>query len=377
LPNTTSIEPYLGLFSIVILHPDCLVGKIICTQDLPCLSILREGRFVPAHANKSPAAPDAARIFDATALTQDTLGHLQVGVIALSLELSTFNQCRYWWLLVNMEAILVALVEWVGRRTYSSEEITLTQTIFYILQLQKLYGPILIPAFMQPGSGAQGGDERLSRAPDGRGGAGPGRGSAGPGGSGAGPSRVAHWSDLKRNWWSEGSENTKKRRNHTGAGGVAEAGDLSRESGELPLHPSYSIRPTDVQDEPRPPPYGVHPDEWEVASSLSGLDDGTWGLGECGIGDCVELGDKSDLDDDNGFGELSLGCTLHVCVAHHWGLHKQNAILGAPAPLLRLLGTMMMIGSSGHRITCFGMFLIGEPLSFIEPVCISVYCMMY
>ena len=303
----------------MVLHPDRLVGKIICTQDLPRLSILREGRFVPARANKSPAAPDAARIFDAIALTQDTPGHL--GVIPLSPELSTFNQHRYWRLPVKMEAILVALVEQVGRRTYASEEIRLTQTIFYILRLQKLYGPISIPPLMQPGSSAQGGGEGPSRAPDGRGGAGPGRGSAGPGGSGAGPSRVAPQSDLKRSRQSEGSENTKKRRNHTGAGSVAEPGDPSRESGESPLSPSYSIRPTDVHDEPRPPPHGVHPDEWEVASSFSELDDGTGG--ERG----VQPSHESDLDDD-GFGELSfsLGCTLRVRVAHHWGLCEQNAI---------------------------------------------------
>jgi len=351
----------------VVLHPDRLVGKIICTQDLPRLSILREGRFVPAHANKSPNAPDAARIFDATALTQDTPGHL--GVIPLSPELPTFNQRRYWRLPVKMEAILVALVERVGRRTYASEEITLTQHIFYILRLQKFYS---IRPLMQPGSSAQGGGEGPSRAPGGRGGAGPGRGSAGPGGSGAGPSRVAPQSDLKGSRRSEGSETTKKRRNHTGAGVVAEPGDPSRESGELPLSPSYSIRPTDVHDEPRPPPHGVHPDDWEVASSFSELDDGTGG--ERGVQPAA--GHESDLDDD-GFGESSLGCTLRVRVAHHWGLREQNAILGARAPLLRLLGTMMMIGSSDRRIIPFGMFLIGGPLSFVEPVCISVYCVMY
>jgi hypothetical protein len=140
-----------------------------------------------------------------------------------------------------------------------------------------------------------------------------------------GPAEVARDPAELRSRQSEGSENTKKRRNHTGAGVVVEAGDPSRESGELPLNPSYSIRPTDVQDEPRPPPHGVHPDDWEVASSFSELDDGTRGPGGRGIGDCVQPGDESDLDDD-GFGESSLGCTLCVRVAHHWGLREQNAI---------------------------------------------------
>jgi hypothetical protein len=98
-----------------------------------------------------------------------------------------------------MEAILVALEERVGRQTHASEEITLTQNIFHILRLQKSYGPISIPALMHPESSGQCGGEGLSGAPDGRG--------------GAGPSRISDRSDLKRSRQSEGSENTKKRRN--------------------------------------------------------------------------------------------------------------------------------------------------------------------
>ncbi|KAH9986856.1 hypothetical protein BJV77DRAFT_1027728 [Russula vinacea] len=133
LPDTKPIEPYLGLFSLVILNPSRLVGMTL------------GGRFTRAGKSvaKSAAAGNLACIFDSLALADNAPERL--GTIPLSPEQPTFQHVRYWRIPVKMEAIFVALEDRVGRMTYASEEITCTQNIFCILALQRSYGTVSIP----------------------------------------------------------------------------------------------------------------------------------------------------------------------------------------------------------------------------------------
>lgn len=145
LPDTKPIEPYLGLFSLVILNPSRLVGMTLYTRHRPPVSVLRGGRFTRAGKSvaKSAAAGNLACIFDSLALADNAPERL--GTIPLSPEQPTFQHVRYWRIPVKMEAIFVALEDRVGRMTYASEEITCTQNIFCILALQRSYGTVSIP----------------------------------------------------------------------------------------------------------------------------------------------------------------------------------------------------------------------------------------
>lgn len=146
LPDTKPIEPYLGLFSLVVLNPSRLVGMDLCAQYLPPLSTLKGGRFVRAPERKSALARNVARIFDSVALADeppDLVGQ-QGGPIPLSPEQPTFEQVRYWRIPVKMEAVLVALQDRIGRTKYATQEITCTQNIFRILGLQRSYRSISV-----------------------------------------------------------------------------------------------------------------------------------------------------------------------------------------------------------------------------------------
>ena len=182
LPDTTAIEPYVGLFSMVVLNPTRLEGMTIGTPHFPPVSVIRDGQFVRADANTSLNAQGVARIFDSLSLTANSPRH--PGDIPLLPEQGGFRQQRYWRIPVNMSAVLVTLQEQVGRTIYASEEVTFTQNIYNILRLQQCYGSIPIRALTGMDSPSD----------DGSGGPGGGSGSGGPsggfgsGGGGAGPS---------------------------------------------------------------------------------------------------------------------------------------------------------------------------------------------
>jgi len=185
LPNIESLCPYVGLYSLVFLHLDQLTGLTIQTPYLPSLSMLRQGQFIHAPSNKSATAMDVTRIFDSLAVTSGT--QRRSGSIPLSPELSTFNQRRYWRIPATMGAILVALQERVGRKTYASKEITYTQNIFHVLRLKKCYRSISIsiPGLTLPDSGGLDDVEGSSGPPERREGAGEGAGDdTGPSRSG-------------------------------------------------------------------------------------------------------------------------------------------------------------------------------------------------
>ena len=159
LLDVKSIKPYVGLLSLIVLQPEELSSvKKNLNFIFPPISTIKNGRFVPAASNRSASGPGVSRIFDASALkvnTPDRNGH-----VLLSRELPTFNQLRYWRIPVNMGAILVALRERVGKRTYASQQITCTQNIFRVLGLQRSYDLISIPSLAVPQGGPLGDDEK-------------------------------------------------------------------------------------------------------------------------------------------------------------------------------------------------------------------------
>ena len=132
--STAPILPYLGLYTLVPLKPDELVGLIITTPLLPNLSILRQGQFVPAPAHTSPTAPNVARIFDVLDVT-GSQGRL--GVIPLSPSHAQFIEHRYWRLPVSPEVVLSMFMYRVLPLPPTSicKEIELTQTIHSLLVL--------------------------------------------------------------------------------------------------------------------------------------------------------------------------------------------------------------------------------------------------
>src|ERR1700728_1398282 len=137
LPDTSSIMPYLGLFTIVILKPSDVAGCLIQTSHLPALSILRNNHFELAPTGTSPADPDTARIFDSLAMA-GTTPPMSLGYIPLSPTYPEFHQRRYWRLPLQIEAVFAALMDRVGTLAYECEEIHLVQKIFYTLRLRRL-----------------------------------------------------------------------------------------------------------------------------------------------------------------------------------------------------------------------------------------------
>jgi hypothetical protein len=136
LPNPTSILPYLGLFTIVLLKPSEVVGCVINTSHLPTLSVIRNNRFERAPIGTSPADPKAARIFDSLALA-GTTPPMSLGYIPLSPQHPEFSERRYWRLPLQIEAVLSGLMDRVGKLPYECEEINLVQNITDVLSLRR------------------------------------------------------------------------------------------------------------------------------------------------------------------------------------------------------------------------------------------------
>ncbi|KAF5386270.1 hypothetical protein D9615_002208 [Tricholomella constricta] len=135
LPDPTPILPYLGLFSLVVLSPEVVVGRHLSTQHLPELSILRRGRFHPAPDGTHPADEHVARIFDVMAVASAN-PPLSPGTIPLSATDPDFQQHRYWRVPVNLGAIFTALAVRVIMKSSECDEIIRTQAIVALLQLR-------------------------------------------------------------------------------------------------------------------------------------------------------------------------------------------------------------------------------------------------
>ncbi|KAF5383830.1 hypothetical protein D9615_003858 [Tricholomella constricta] len=132
LPDPTPILPYLGLFSLVVLNPEVVVGRHLSTQHLPKLSILRSGRFHPAPDGTHPADEHVARIFDVMAVASAN-PPLSPGTIPLSATDPDFQQHRYWRVPVNLGAIFTALAVRVIMKSSECDEIIRTRAIVALL----------------------------------------------------------------------------------------------------------------------------------------------------------------------------------------------------------------------------------------------------
>jgi hypothetical protein len=157
LPDSRSILPYLGLFTIVTLGPNDLVGCSITTQHQPGLSQLQDNRFSPAPHGTTPAAQNVARIFDVLAIAADD-PPITHGDISLSSAHPEFRQQRYRRLSVNIEAVLAVLIERTTVGDYESREIQIAQTIADIIRARSRDLRVSKPSGDSgPGSASSGG----------------------------------------------------------------------------------------------------------------------------------------------------------------------------------------------------------------------------
>lgn len=136
LPDPRSIFPYLGLFTIVILRPEAVVGYHLSTPHFPTLSILQNNHFESAPNGTSPVDQDVARIFDVLAIVANS-PPTSFGIIPLSDDSPEYAQQHYWRLPVRIEVVLAALANRVGITSHKAEEIHKTQYIANTLVQQR------------------------------------------------------------------------------------------------------------------------------------------------------------------------------------------------------------------------------------------------
>jgi hypothetical protein len=137
LPDMTSILPFLGLYTLVVLLPDKLTGSEIPAHHPPDLFILDGSQFVPAPADTLPNAPGVARIFDVSVISDELPKAFYT--IPLSPKHAEFTQQRYWRVPAKPEVILMMLMEQIrGVTEPSCEEIKFARVIYCTLHLQKI-----------------------------------------------------------------------------------------------------------------------------------------------------------------------------------------------------------------------------------------------
>jgi hypothetical protein len=133
IPDPKSIQPYLGLFTLVTLNPADLARISIPTMYLPPLFKVRGHRFIHAPSNVSATANNVARIFDPLTIDENTpTSH---GLIPLSPQNAEFSQKRYWRLPVLPMAILAALFERLQLDSSGCDDIKIAKDIRSILDL--------------------------------------------------------------------------------------------------------------------------------------------------------------------------------------------------------------------------------------------------
>lgn len=138
IPDPSSVLPYIGLYTMVHLKPDELVDVEMPTVRFPNLSILSNGQWIPASANTSPSAPNAALIFDATAVAT-TPGPGRPANIPLSANQPDYFHKRYWRLPSSafggiLSAIMLRVV---NSPSNAYDELRLARNLFNYLSLQK------------------------------------------------------------------------------------------------------------------------------------------------------------------------------------------------------------------------------------------------
>ncbi|KAM6501410.1 hypothetical protein JOM56_004424 [Amanita muscaria] len=137
LPDPTPILPYLGLFTIVSLRPDDLLGCTITTTHLPELSHLQDNRFSPAPHGTSPADQNVAQIFDVLDIAAGS-PPMSLGDIPLSPEHPQFQRQRYWRLPVTIEVVLAVLIERAGAGINEIPGIKTAKAIASIINLKSI-----------------------------------------------------------------------------------------------------------------------------------------------------------------------------------------------------------------------------------------------
>ncbi|KIM79552.1 hypothetical protein PILCRDRAFT_823471 [Piloderma croceum F 1598] len=244
LPDPTAILPYLGLFTLVVLTPEDLKGHEIATTHLPDLSIF-DNRHFTLDPNASPTAPNVARIFDVMDIIRFNPPK-KTGHIPLSSQDPEFRQQRYWRLPTKIGVVLATFIERIGFVNYGSEEISLAQTIRDILSLACQGLTVVDPSHSRSGGGSSG------------------SGMSGGCGSSTGPAGGNP----------SGSRSDKKKLKSQASGSAAKKSRQKARKLAIGGGESDSGGDGNCSDRSRSPPYGVHPDDWEVASSFSALDDG-------------------------------------------------------------------------------------------------------
>lgn len=135
LPDFAAIIPYLGLYTLVPLHPETLENLAIPTPHLPSLSIIQDDRFVPAPADTPPTAPNVARIFDALSLPDSA--PIAPGLVPLSSSSPEFGEQRYWRLPVKQGVVLELLMQQaISLPGHYHVAVRLARAIYSILTLQ-------------------------------------------------------------------------------------------------------------------------------------------------------------------------------------------------------------------------------------------------
>lgn len=135
LPDPSSILPYLGLFTLVVLNPAEVCGRRIVTPHQPELSLLQTDRFEAAPDDISPMADNTARIFDIFAL--EAKPPLSYNGVPLSPQGPEFEEKRYWLLPVSIGGVLASLIARLEFYEYQCEEIFCAQEIGMTLLRQR------------------------------------------------------------------------------------------------------------------------------------------------------------------------------------------------------------------------------------------------
>lgn len=135
IPDPKAILPFLGVFTMITLNPP-RAGCCRITPHLPNLSIIRGHKFIKAPSNVSATANSACRVFEPSAIDNNTPENM--GVIPLSPQDEGFNEKRYWRLPVPAAAVLAAIFERLPYESSQCEDIRLAHIIRDTLNLQRL-----------------------------------------------------------------------------------------------------------------------------------------------------------------------------------------------------------------------------------------------
>ena len=154
LPDTKSIIPFLGLYSIIVFKPHKEDRYRILTGSLPRLSVLHTDGFEFAPDGTSAGDPNVVRIFDVLALPSSPIP-VVLGQIPHSPASPDFAHRHLWRLPVAFPIILTTLLCATLAITSDIEELQLALQIRNIIQSAKLGLPMVVSG--SDGGGGHGG----------------------------------------------------------------------------------------------------------------------------------------------------------------------------------------------------------------------------